>query len=322
LATALILIALVLCAILVAGFLCGRYFYNFALNRYTIEGKIFKAPHNKVDSPGKDKQRQRREENEAWLHETGYQTASIRSDDDLQLFAHEIRHPQPADKWAIVLHGYTARGLAMLEAVRHFYDMGFDILLPDARGHGESEGDYVGMGWHDRLDVLRWMAHIMKNAPDADILVYGISMGGACAMMTSGETLPQNVKAFIEDCGYASVKDEFAYQGKRLFKWLPAFPLINFASAYTKYKAGYSFGEANAEKQVAKSKTPTLFIHGADDTFVPACMLDRVFQAANCPKERILVEGAGHSGSHLVLGDAYWAKIRAFLSPYFGGITI
>jgi fermentation-respiration switch protein FrsA (DUF1100 family) len=86
---------------------------------------------------------------------------------------------------------------------------------------------------------------------------------------------------------------------------------------YTKWKAGYSFKQANAVKQVAKSKTPTLFIHGSEDTFVPAFMLDKVYRAASCPKERLLVKGAGHGGAHIVLGEAYWAAIRRFIDDYF-----
>jgi alpha-beta hydrolase superfamily lysophospholipase len=35
---------------------------------------------------------------------------------------------------------------------KYYYEMGFDILKPDARGHGESEGGYIGYGWHDRTD--------------------------------------------------------------------------------------------------------------------------------------------------------------------------
>ncbi|MEI3599645.1 MULTISPECIES: hypothetical protein [unclassified Oceanobacillus] len=41
----------------------------------------------------------------------------------------------------------------MGKLTKFYYDRGFDILLPDARGHGESDGDYMGYGWHDRTPV-------------------------------------------------------------------------------------------------------------------------------------------------------------------------
>ena len=52
----------------------------------------------------------------------------------------------------------------------------------------------------------------------------------------------------------------------------------------TKLRAGYDL-EASAVKQVEKSKTPMLFIHGDADTFVPFEMLDEVYNAAKVEKE-------------------------------------
>ncbi|MEC2597045.1 alpha/beta hydrolase, partial [Bacillus cereus] len=95
----------------------------------------------------------------------------------------------------------------------------------------------VGMGWHDRKDVLIWIQQILKKDPNAEIALFGVSMGGATVMMTSGEDLPSNVKVIIEDCGYSTVIDEFTYQLKDLFH-LPKFPVMNAANTVTKLRAG------------------------------------------------------------------------------------
>ena len=134
-------------------------------------------------------------------------------------------------------------------------------------------------------------------------------------MMASGEDLPSNVKAIIEDCGYSSVWDEFSYQLQAIFH-LPSFPIMQFSSVVTKLKAGYTLGEASALDQVAKSKTPMLFIHGDNDTFVPSTMLNNVYEAANGPKQKLLVEGAGHGEAESVAGELYWETIQHFLETY------
>ena len=59
---------------------------------------------------------------------------------------------------------------------------------------------------------------------------------------------------------------------------------MNAANMVTKLRAGYDLEEASAVKQVAKSKTPMLFIHGDADTFVPFEMLDEVYNAAKVEK--------------------------------------
>lgn len=295
-----------------AGFFAGNYFYNLALNPDTDKTAVLDAPHNVIAvNPQEAKEK---ETTEQWFNKE-YEDASLQSYDSLKLHAYSIKNDHPTDKWAIVFHGYSSEGAQMTKYAKHFYDMGYHVLIPDARGHGKSEGDYIGMGWHDRFDVVSWVNHIISLNKSAEIVLYGVSMGGATVMMASGEDLPTNVKAIIEDCGYSSVWDEFSYQLKAIFH-LPAFPIMHFSSVVTKLKAGYTLGEASAVEQVAKSKTPMLFIHGDNDTFVPSTMLNEVYEAANVPKQKLIVEGAGHGGAESIASELYWTTIQQFLESY------
>ena len=56
-----------------------------------------------------------------------------------------------------MIHGYDDSGMWFGREALAFYQAGFNLLLPDARGHGKSQGTYVGMGWHDRLDIKEWI---------------------------------------------------------------------------------------------------------------------------------------------------------------------
>ena len=114
--------------------------------------------------------------------------------------------------------------------------------------------------------------------------------GAATVMMTAGEPLPPNVRAIVEDCGYTTAWEEFRYQLKKTYG-LPPFPVLYTADALLRRRAGFSLREASAAAQVAHSRTPMLFIHGGKDAFVPFAMLDEVYAAARCPKEKIC--GAG-----------------------------
>lgn len=183
--------------------------------------------------------------------------------------------------WVIIVHGYGCDGLFMESYAEGFYDLSCNTLIPDLRGHGTSEGKYRGMGWHDRLDVIDWINYINENYEDTEIILFGISMGGTTVMMSSGETLPENIKAVIEDCGYSSIYDELKYQMSSIFN-LPSFPILNLAGAVTQLRAGYNFiNEGDAVSQMSKSVIPTLFIHGAEDKFVPTAMMEKVYSATS-----------------------------------------
>lgn len=176
-----------------------------------------------------------------------------------------------------------------------------------------TEGEAVEL---QRPDVLAWIDTIIQRDPEARIVLHGVSMGGATVMMASGEDLPDNVKCIVEDCGYSSVWDEFSFQLKNVFH-LPAFPILNAASMFSKLRAGYSFQEASSVEQLKKATVPMLFIHGDADTFVPFEMLDVVYNAcASAEKEKLVSPGAAHGGAVSTEPTLYWDTVTAFLDKY------
>lgn len=241
---------------------------------------------------------------------------TITSDDKLKLSARYLTQEKKTNRTVIVAHGYMSDGLAMGEFAEIFYEMGYDVLIPDNRAHGNSEGKYIGFGWLDRLDYLLWIDEIIKNkGSEEEIILFGVSMGASTVMMTSGEKLPPQVKLVIADCGYDTVQNELTYQLKEMFN-LPAFPLIPLTSAYSKLKAGYGFSEASATKQLKKNQLPILLLHGDQDTFVPTEFVDVLYEAANEPKELVLFEGAEHAESFNSDKKKYKEVIKAFIEKY------
>ena len=299
---------LLLIVILGVGGLVGNYFYNLALNPFTSKDMIF--------GDDDDDTSLEVEADVNWLiKDSNYIDTYITSSDNLKLHAYEVKNENKTDKWAIVVHGYTSEGKLLSSKAKHLYNMGYNVLVPDLRSHGTSEGNYIGMGWHDRLDIIDWINYIIKNNPKSEIALHGTSMGSATVLMVSGEKLPSNVKAIVADCGYTSVYDEFSYQLKQLFN-LPAFPIMNFSDVVTHIRAGYCLNDASAINQVKKSTTPILYIHGDKDDFVPYYMMDELYNATNSEKEKLTIEGGEHANSDLVNPKLYWSTVNSFLEKY------
>ncbi|HEL0380667.1 TPA: alpha/beta hydrolase [Streptococcus equi subsp. zooepidemicus] len=222
---------------------------------------------------------------------------------------------QDTHKTAIVVHGFTNDKEDMKPYAMLFHSLGYNVLIPDNEAHGESEGDLIGYGWNDRLNLLAWIDLLVSEDKESQISLFGLSMGAATVMMASGEQLPSQVVNIIEDCGYTSVWDELKFQAKAMYN-LPAFPLLYEVSAFSKIRAGFSYGEASSVKQLAKNKLPVLFIHGDKDTFVPTEMVYQNYQATKGPKELMVVKGAKHAKSFETNPDQYKEKIAAFLQKY------
>lgn len=253
----------------------------------------------------------------AWMDKKGFETWGITSEDGLKLKAYYAAADTPATKAALLFHGYSSKGVDMADFARFFGDVhGFHVLMPDARGHGGSEGRYIGFGWHERRDCLKWIHEVIERlGEDVQIVLFGISMGAATVLMASGEGLPSQVRAIVEDCGYTSVWAQLAWQLKRIYH-LPCFPFLNMTSFLTKLCAGYGFHEADALGQVRKCLVPTLFIHGEDDTFVPYHMVKELYDACPAEKEIYIVPGAGHGMACATDIPAYENRVNAFIERY------
>ena len=69
---------------------------------------------------------------------------------------------------------------------------------------------------------------------------------------------------------------------------------------------------------MAHSKTPTFFVHGDNDTFVPYSMMKPLYEACSAPdKEMLTVPKAFHANSAFEDTELYWNKVTAFLDKYF-----
>jgi hypothetical protein len=216
-------------------------------------------------------------------------------------------------KYVIAYHGYGSKPEDIGGTLRRFHDLGYQVLAPISRGYGQSGGDFYGMGWLERLDLLDWITFLIRQDPAARILLFGESMGAATVMMAAGEKLPPQVRGIIEDCGYTSVWDEFSYLLGQLFH-LPTFPILYLMDLICQRKAGYGFREASSVRQLQKATVPMLFIHGGADTFVPTAMLDQVYDACASPvKEQLIIPGGAHAQSVTVAPTVYWNKIEEFL---------
>lgn len=251
-----------------------------------------------------------------WVNEQPFERLTLTARDGLQLNGYYLRAAEPTNKVVMLTHGYLGNALQMGLFGEYYYkNLGYHLFMPDARGHGKSEGDYYGFGWHDRLDLIDWTKLLVNQfGEETEIVYHGLSMGAATVLMASGEEdLPKQVQAIVADSPYQSVYQLFSYQMRRMF-YLPAFPLLDSTSLLTKIKAGYSFHEANSLHAVEKTDVPIFYIHGESDTFVPTEMTRELIDVTKSKTESLFVPSANHGESFVLAEETYKEKLKAFLA--------
>ena len=214
---------------------------------------------------------------------------------------------------ATVCHPMTFNAEDMAVYAYHFYDLGFNVILPDARGYGESEYKKLNMGWLDRHDILLWAEEIVKTDSKANIFLFGVGMGGSTVLMASSLELPANVKGIISDSAYADVHGAFKENIKDIYG-VPPFPVVNMASLYVKLTEGWSFKEADAIEQVKNSKVPILFIHGGEDEVVPVSQSNDLYESCSAKgSDHLLISGALHAKTLETNAEKYWSNVDLFI---------
>lgn len=293
----------------------GNYFYNVGINRSEegpdLHGGGSSAAAARIE--GTEEQQAKLAELMDWTEQQKFEIVQMNSYDGLTLKGRFLKNPNSNGKVVILAHGYKGSSEQMPGITKDYYDMGYDVLKPDARGHGMSQGEYIGYGWHDRMDYVGWVNYLIEEKKEDTIFLHGFSMGAATVLMASGETLPKEVKGIVADSGYTTVKAELSHQLKYLYK-LPAFPLMEVTSVVTKIRAGYTFEEASALESVKKNKLPLFIIHGNKDELVPTEMATDLYEAASSEKDLWIVEGAGHTEAYTVAEEEYKRRLQNFLN--------
>lgn len=251
-----------------------------------------------------------------WTEKQDFTSLSVTSFDNLELQGYYLPQDEPTNKTVIFAHGYLGNAFDMGLFGEYYYEeLGYNIFSPDLRGHGSSEGDFYGFGWPDRKDLLRWIDEIIAiNGPDTEIVLHGLSMGGAAVVMTSGEELPDNVKAVVADSAYTSVYDLFTYQLQRMYH-VPDKPILPTLSAIMQYRANYGLKEASALHAAQKTDLPILYIAGEEDTFVPFTMTKELYQQTE-NAELATFSGANHGESIVMHRDDYLETLTTYVNKH------
>ena len=222
------------------------------------------------------------------------------------------------DRHATIIfsHGLFRSRRELLERAVDLWRLGYGALLYDARNHGESGAAHVTLGYDERLDAEAAVRYLRDENHNSDkIVLFGISMGAATALLAAAET--PEVAAVISDSSYLNFKDTSDHH-IRLFMHVPAFPLANEIRALMEWRGKFDGDKLDALDAVRRlGERPAMFIAAANDKRMPPAIAEQLYQASASDKRKLLViDGPGsevHGHAYQADPPRYVKEIAAFL---------
>ncbi|MBQ6335168.1 MAG: alpha/beta hydrolase [Erysipelotrichaceae bacterium] len=250
-----------------------------------------------------------------WISSSNAFQVKVKSFDGLKLNAYNI-HNHDDDRYMIMVHGIGRNKSSLYSRAYEFAKLGYNILLIDQRAAGDSQGEYYTYGVKEAQDLQLWISYLTKKYPQTKICLYGLSMGAATIMMATAYELPENVKCLVEESGYSSMEEEFAYLIKRDYKLSFTYPVVKLLESKMEKKFGMSYGDVSPKLCLEENEVPILFIHGDEDKTVPFEMATILYNHNKGVKKYYPIHGAGHTECNS--DENYYRNVDEFIRTYLG----
>ena len=242
-----------------------------------------------------------------------YEDVSFSSKDDELTPRGWYLPAQNSEQVIVMVHGGEQHradpSVKMLDIASGLLEHGYNVLMFDLRGRGESDGNRMSAGYFEKRDLLGAVDY-MKGRGLECIGVLGFSMGAATALIGAAQS--SEINAVVADSSFADLKDmmepEFSKRTKFPKFFLP--PLLFMV----KIMYGVDFGAIKPVELVSEiAPRPVFFIHGKLDEIVPLGHAYRLQQASQNPQNQLwVVPQAGHVRAYATHPEEYMNKITAF----------
>ena len=170
---------------------------------------------------------------------------------------------------------------------------GFDVLIFDYRGYGQSQGDAERAGCI--ADTCAAIDYALERDPERTVL-FGHSLGGAFAVCAAAER--PAVRALIAESTFDSYQE-----------------IASYHAGWMSFLVPLLLGDTHSPRDVIAdlAPMPVFVIHGARDNIVPAERGRALFDHAREPKRIYISERGHHRTPWSVEGEPFEVMVTDFL---------
>lgn len=209
----------------------------------------------------------------------------------------------------ILFHGYGGEKSSMLDKAKIFLELGYNTLLVDFMGSGNSEGNQTTIGFLESEQVKSSFDYVRKKG-EKNIYLFGTSIGSV-AIMKSINDYTINPKGIIIECPFGSMYETVCARFKSMH--VPSFPMSGLLVFWGGLQNGFwAFGHKPTE-YAKKINCPTLLLYGGKDERVSRKEIDEIFTNLMGQKELIVYPNSGHENYLIKYKNKWTNDINKFL---------
>jgi hypothetical protein len=184
----------------------------------------------------------------------------------LKIAAWWIPHPDSQGRCAMLIHGYADAKVGAIAWAPVWHSLGFNLIVPDLRAHGESGGSVCTAGCMERMDLVRVIDELRAQKPEATrrMVLFGASLGAAVAAATAIETT--DIAAVVMDSPYADFRRAAMAHMDRI--GAPGRFLQRQAIRLAEWLTRADYDSVRPADLIPQLQCPVLLIEAGNDSFL------------------------------------------------------
>jgi pimeloyl-ACP methyl ester carboxylesterase len=218
----------------------------------------------------------------------------------------------------ILVHGFKGSRVDMLPWARFLYAAGYNVLLFDERGCGQSDGWGITLGTREPDDVIGAVRYLEGRADltNKRYGALGISLGAGVVLLAAAQV--KTLVAVVADSAWTDERPQLDRMSS-----VPAgrvsVPVLPYELALVDLLIGGRLEDTRPLQIIGQISPRAVFlIHSADDqnSTTPPSGEMRLYAAAGQPKLQWIAPSGGHAGALAAHTGEYERRVLAFFAQY------
>lgn len=239
-----------------------------------------------------------------------YETVLLKTNNRLNIEAWYSKTDSSAKGTVILFHGVTMTKAQMLDEAYEFRYWGYNVMLVDFRGHGNSDGDVTTLGMKESEEVKLAYEYAVQKG-EKNIFLFGVSMG-AVVIAKAVSDYQLEPSGVILEMPFESLQ---AYlKGRARMLGFPQQPFAFLTTFWVGIERGFNGYKHNTTRYMKDVHCPVLMQWGTKDALVLKNETETIYDAIPQGHKKLVIYEKAQHESFLRFDKNKWRKeVGSFL---------